>query len=50
MVNATLEASENFTSQWSEEKTILCSFTEIKGRFGLNILCQMHSQIVIIDH
>ena len=47
MVNATLEASENFASQWSEEKTISI---EIKGRFGLNILCQMHSQVVIIDH
>ena len=38
VVNATLEASENFTSQWREGKTIYCSFTEINGRFGLKIL------------
>ena len=30
VVNATLEASENSTSQWRERKTIYCSFTEIK--------------------
>ena len=27
-----------FASQWREGKTIYCSFTEKKGRFGLNIL------------
>ena len=31
-VNATLEAKENFTSQWREGKTIYCSFTEIKRK------------------
>ena len=30
IVNATLEASENFTSQWRDGKTIYCSFTKDK--------------------
>ena len=32
IVNATLEASENFTSQWRDGKTIYCSFTKIKRK------------------
>ena len=32
VVNATLEASENFTSQWREGKAIYCRFTEIKWK------------------
>ena len=32
VVNASLEASENFTSQWREGKAIYCRFTEIKRK------------------
>ena len=32
VVNATLEASENLTSQWREGETIYCSFTEMKRK------------------
>ena len=32
VVNATLEACENFTSQWREGKAIYCRFTEIKRK------------------
>ena len=32
VLSATLEASENCTSQWREGNTIYCSFTEIKRK------------------
>ena len=50
VVNATWEESENFISQWREGKTIYCSFTEIKRKIWSEYLCQIHSQIIIMDH
>ena len=32
VVSTNLAASENFTSQWRDGKTIYCSFTEIKRK------------------
>ena len=32
LVKATLEANENFMSQWGEGKTVHCSFTEMKRK------------------
>ena len=32
VMDATLEATENFTSQWREGKAIYCRFTEIKWK------------------
>ena len=50
VVHATLEASENFTNQWKEGKTIYCSFTEIKRKIWAEYYFQIYSQIIIMDH
>ena len=46
--NATLEASENFTSQWREGKAI--RFTEKQWKTLAEYSFSIHSQIVIMDH